>query len=201
MIRNHPQTLFAVLRRVGRIRQIAAAAVLLALAGVATAAEPPASVLRLADGTSRTARLVAADTDWTLQFTTSEDDQPLSITAADVIAWGAPHEPAPGEQFLLADGGVLVADLEGMDAGVANVDSKPLGELKLPMARVRAIVFRPPGTGSERDQFLRKARQAQAKSDQVWMSNGDTLDGNGCSHQRRFDTPAAGRSYRQTSDR
>ena len=139
------------------------------------AAEP---TLRLADGSSKPAKLVAVDidADGTLFFASQTGDA-KPVRADDVIAWGMPREPAGGDLLLLADGGVLVADILSMKSGTAVVDSRTFGEIEVPTSYVQAIILRPPLAIRQRDAYIRKARSAQLRSDQVWLANGDTLDG------------------------
>ena len=156
---------------------VTASMLLLATIDSGSRAETSVPVLRMVDGTPRPARLVSADSDWQLTFAADDADKAISSTAGDVIAWGAPHEFAAGDLILLADGGVIVADLVSADAGVVHADSRSCGALKIPTARVRSVLFRLPAAGIKRDKFIEKAHAARLRSDQVWMTNGDTLDG------------------------
>ena len=132
---------------------------------------------RLTDGSSRAATLNEIDADWRLKFTGREDKKLFDVPAKDLIAWGAPNEAERGAWFLLADGGLIVGDLLRTKDGVAVVDSATLGELKVPLSRLRGIVFTPPAKRLGRDRLEAKLRSARADADEVWMLNDDRLRG------------------------
>ncbi|MCG8584111.1 MAG: NPCBM/NEW2 domain-containing protein [Pirellulales bacterium] len=147
--------------------------VLLAATPAAKQSQP---TLRLADGTSKAARLVAIDQQWKITFDDGSDAN-TAIDAAEVLSWGVPREPTGGDQILLADGSIIVGSLIELAPDKVLLESRLFGDLEVPSSRVRAILFRQPAKGIERDRFRRKAFLLRPRTDQVWLANGDTLDG------------------------
>jgi hypothetical protein len=150
---------------------IAVAAML--LCGVkGAAAEPPLAVP--VDGRPFAARLVAADAQWRLAF--DADGKRKTVPAADLAWWGTCAEPA-GELLVLADGGILVAQVTAADKQSLTAESELLGTLKLPRAALTGVVFHPPADRKARDALLDRVLAADGKSDRLWLENGDEVIG------------------------
>lgn len=130
------------------------------VATVTAAAQPQGAVLL--GGESRNATLVEVVTDGKL---------------TNLVAWGAPVEPRQAPLVLLADGGLLVADVSGADEERLTVDCYSLRKLALPLEQIAGIVFHPPLEMHRRDKLLQKVRSATAKSDRLILDNADEISG------------------------
>lgn len=141
-------------------------------------AEPSATTLPElvpVDGPRSRARLVGADADWKLSFAGEGGSQ--TIAAADLAWWGAPREPAGGPLVILADGGLLVANLESVGREKLAVESPTLGPLELKLGDVAAVALSPPGSAPRRDRWLDELRAVRGDTDELWLDNGDRLKG------------------------
>ena len=127
------------------------------------------------DGARSRARLVAAAADW--KFTFAGERGPQTLAAADLAWWGAPREPAGGPLVMLADGSLLVANLESVGREKLAVESPTLGPLELKLADVAAVALSPPGSAARRDRWLDELRAVRGDTDELWLDNGDRLKG------------------------
>jgi hypothetical protein len=88
-----------------------------------------------------------------------------------------------GTQILLADGGVLVADVLGITGEHLIAESYTpdnnffWGQVKLPLEVVRGIIFRPPAVPLRRDLLAAQVVTARGDQDQLLLDNGDVLSG------------------------
>jgi len=127
------------------------------------------------DGPRSRARLVAADAAWKLSFAGEQGSQ---LVAAADLAWsGAPREPAGGPLVMLADGSLLVANLESVGREKLAVESPTLGPLELKLSDVAAVALSPPGSAARRDRWLDELRAVRGDTDELWLDNGDRLKG------------------------
>jgi hypothetical protein len=136
-------------------------------------AEPPLAVP--ADGEPFPAQLVAADAGWHLRLETGGKAETLS--AAHLAWWGTCAEPARGPILVLADGGLLPADVTGADKDSLAADSDPLGAIKLPLEALAGVVLRPPAVRSQRDRLVDRLVRATGESDRLLLDNGDEVTG------------------------
>lgn len=103
--------------------------------------------------------------------------QPRSVAWDDLVSWGDPAEALRGPQWILSDGGLLVAELIEADAESLTLQSPLLGRVKLPRQRLRGALFDVPGDPAARDAALHAVREAEAGGDRLWLVNGDRLAG------------------------
>jgi hypothetical protein len=183
------------------------AAALLATAGAgARAAAPnadsPGRPAILASGKTLVGQLVAADAEGRLTFRVAGERASTNETvpAAQLVRWGQFVESGQGAQVLLADGGLLVAQLAAIDAGRLKVKSDLFGDVTLPAGTALAVLVHPPADAHRRDQLIsrlltgdRRPNPDQADGDrppadaapggekndldQVFLDNGDELLG------------------------
>jgi hypothetical protein len=85
------------------------------------------------EGAPFRAELTAVAANWQLTFTA--DKKPRTIGAADLVRWGQCPEQGRGGTLVLADGGLLAADVVAADQQRLTADCEPLGTLKIPLRR------------------------------------------------------------------
>lgn len=137
-------------------------------------AEPPWA--EPIDGDPFPAALVSVDAEWKVTLSTP-DGAEKAIPAADLAWWGGPADPPAGQQIVLADGGVLVADVleAGKDRLAARSDT--LGRLDLPLEGLAAVLFHPPADRHQADLLLDEVLSAEGTADVALLTNGDKLSG------------------------
>ncbi|MGA2031541.1 MAG: NPCBM/NEW2 domain-containing protein [Thermoguttaceae bacterium] len=146
-------------------------AILLA-ATVAPAAQPRAVPV---EGEPFAAALTAIDARGQLHFQAGGKERLLPLT--DLVIWGQCAEAIRGPIIVLADGGLLAADVLGADKETLSADSDPLGTLKLPLETLSGVIFRWPGDRLQRDLLLGRVARAGGQTDRLVLDNGDELPG------------------------
>jgi hypothetical protein len=157
---------------------LAASIALVAVAGPPAHAGVPASGSPRAvpvDGAPFPAELTAAGPDWQLQFSSGQQQRTLS--AAELVRWGSCAEAVRGPIVVLADGGLLVADVLGTERERLKVDSGVFGRIDLPLDGLAGVAFDPPAPRRRRDLLLDRIARAAGESDRLLLSNGDELSG------------------------
>jgi hypothetical protein len=150
------------------------AALCLLLLFTATAAAEPQETVPV-DGQPFEAELVSVDAQWQVAF--QEADRRRELPAADLVRWGSCAEIRRGPVVVMADGGLMVADV--LEAGPRKIvaDSGLFGLVELPPEEVAAIVFRLPADRHAQDLLFDRARSAGARRDEVILANGDVIGG------------------------
>jgi hypothetical protein len=151
------------------------ACLLTALAAAARSARAEAPLAVPADEKPFAAELAAVDADWQLTFRAG--GQSRAMPAAELVRWGACREPARGPIVVLADGGLLVAEVLRADKETLTADSELFSVLKLPLESLCGVVFHPPAGRNDRDLLLDRVVQAAGESDRLVLDNGDELSG------------------------
>lgn len=127
------------------------------------------------------ASLVSVDADWKLFLACPGGGGALgskrTMAAADLACWGTCREPARGPLVLLADGGVLAADVSAADKERLTAESDLLGTLKLPLEVLAGVVLRLPADRAQRDLLVERVARATGESDRVLLDNGDEVTG------------------------
>jgi len=95
-----------------------------------------------ADGPPFQAELTAIDEQWNIVFTAETGRQVLA--AADLVRWGAPREFLRGPVIVLAGGGLLAAEVTGIDKLDLAADSPLWGPITIPLDQVAGVVFQLP---------------------------------------------------------
>ena len=145
---------------------------LLAIASSARA-EPPLVVP--VEGKPFRAALTAISAEGNLSFLA--DGKTKQLPLAELVLWGTPLESRRGPLIVLADGGLLSADVLSADKDRLDVDSDLFGRLKLPLEKLSGVIFRLPGSVRERDRLLKRISSAAGDSDRLLLDNGDELTG------------------------
>ncbi len=156
-----------------RLHYALAAALTVSLAAAPSAARSPVA-LPVA-GEPFQAGLLAVDASW--QITFDAGGQPRRLAAADLVRWGRPAEPRRGPLLLLADGGLLCAEIPQADEHSVTVDSELFGLVRVPRAAVRAIIYQWPPARLDRDRLLDRLRLTGQQTDWAVLTNGDRLAG------------------------
>jgi hypothetical protein len=146
---------------------------LLTVAALSARAQSPLAVP--VDGQPFRAELTAADADWQLKLDSAQ--KPRTLPAAELVRWGTFAEPVRGPIVVLADGGLLVADVLGTRKDRLQVDSRVFGRIDLPLGHLAGVVFDPPARRPRRDLLLDRLAQATGESDRLLLQNGDELTG------------------------
>ncbi|HYW81172.1 MAG TPA: NPCBM/NEW2 domain-containing protein [Thermoguttaceae bacterium] len=136
-------------------------------------AESPSAVP--VDGQPLDGRLVAADVQWQLTF--DVDGKQRTLPAAELVRWGSFTEPPRGPILLLADGGLLVADVLRADKERLAADSLLLGRIDFPLGSLAGVVFQLPVGRRQRDALLDRVARATGDSDRILLHNGDEITG------------------------
>ncbi len=99
------------------------------------------------------------------------------MPAAEVAWWGRFGDPSHGPLVVLADGGLLVADVAGIDKENLAAESDLFGALKLPLDFLAGVVLHGPADRDKRDRLLDRIARAEGDSDRLILDNDDELAG------------------------
>ena len=161
-----------------RLLRIVCFAILMTVGGRPAGAGPPAPVPVEGipvDGKPFDAELVAIGDDWQLQFGTAQNRR--TLPAAELVRWGAFAETDRGPIVVMADGGLLVADVLRTEKQRLKVDSGSFGLVAVPLERLAGVVFDPPAGRRRRDLLLDRIVRAKGQADRLLLHNGDELTG------------------------
>jgi NPCBM/NEW2 domain-containing protein len=127
------------------------------------------------------AQLAGIDREWNLSFKTA--GKVRVVTAAELAYWGRNRDSEAGPQIILADGGVIHADVLLFDGKQITIgDATGLGrglwdESSLPHDCVRAILFQPPAAAADRDRLWRQLAAYNLTDDRLLLVGGETIAG------------------------
>jgi hypothetical protein len=140
-------------------------------------AAPPAAAEAIPiDGPAFAAEMLGIDSEGTAHFSVA--GEPRSLPLADLVLWGAPADPRPGDvRVLLADGGAIVAETLTLDEDSLGIDSDLVGRLEFPLAQIAGILFRSPIDRLARDTLADRLTAPAGDSDRLLLDNGDELAG------------------------
>ena len=128
------------------------------------------------DGKPFAARLEAVGNGWVISFV--GNDGRRHVPVAELVRWGEPAEIERAPVVVLADGGVLAADVLKADKEELAAESDLLGAIgHLPSRLVAGIVFGLPVDQIQRRRLLDRVREGADRSDRVILANGDSLNG------------------------
>ena len=156
------------------------------------AAEPAARQAIATQGPPFFAALTGVDSHGRIEFRTGKELRTLAM--AELVAWGAPGEQLSRTQVLLADGGVLAAEILSSDEDRLKVDSELFGMLEIPLELVAGAIYHPPVDARRRALLVARLRAdargertedgaeirpgaPRVNSDRLILENGDELSG------------------------
>ena len=148
------------------------AGVLLAAGQVACAATAEAVPV---EGPAFAAELTGVDAQWRVTLRTA--DASRTLPADELVRWGSPAEVRQGPLVVLADGGLLAAEIIEADKATLSVDSDLFGLVKLPLESLAGVVFQSPSDRQARDALLDQVAKAAGTTDRIIFANGDQLTG------------------------
>lgn len=96
-----------------------------------------------------------------------QDKEKRTLPLAELVSWGALAEATGAAQLLLADGGLLVAEVLTADKEAIKVDSPIFGEQTIPLELLAAIALHPPADAQRRDRFAERLLSADRDTDRV----------------------------------
>jgi hypothetical protein len=127
------------------------------------------------------AQLAGIDAEWNISLKAT--GKVRVVRAADLAYWGRYRDVEAGPQILLADGGILRADLLALDETQFVLgDATGLGrgqweESTLHRAALAALVWQPPADASQRDRLLRELAELGGAEDRLLLVGGESLGG------------------------
>jgi len=127
------------------------------------------------DGEPFAAELTTIDPQWQVTFGSGDERRPLS--AAELVRWGSCVDARRGPLVVLANGGILVAEVLEVDKDRLSADSDLFGLVELRLELLAGVVFSLPADRHDRDLLLDRVASATGDSDQVMLANGDEVSG------------------------
>jgi hypothetical protein len=144
-----------------------------------------------AEGEAFAAQLAGIDADWNITLET--ESGPRRIAAAELVRWGTAPDLTRGPMIVLADGGVVVAEIREIDGEQLSADSLLFAQTRFPLSRLRGVIFEPPADRLERDRLLNRVMTAAGSRDRLLLQNGDVVEGQFASSGRQRQGPPAPR--------
>lgn len=127
------------------------------------------------DGQPFSAQLQSISSDWKIHFRQPMGDR--VIAASDLIRWGKPQAPRLRTHIVLADGGLLIAQVVQLTGNHLVVGSDLWQETLLPLESVRGVLLTPSSDLQQRDRWLEKIQRRTGKQDTLYLQNRDTIQG------------------------
>jgi len=127
------------------------------------------------DGEPFLGALTGARAQWQLTFRSGGIERRMA--AGDLVRWGWFAQPGQGPILVLADGGLLAADVLEADQQRLSADSQLFGRVHVPLELLAGIVFRLPAEQGARDALLDGEAAASGESDRIVLVNGDSITG------------------------
>jgi hypothetical protein len=138
------------------------------------------------DGEPFAAQLAAVDYRWQITFQAPEARR--TISAASLVSWGRCVEADRGPVVVMADGGLMVADVRHVDRENLSAESRLFGPVKLPRSGVAGVIFHLPADRDGRDRIVDRILSAATgatdgrglmagDADRLLLVNGDEVAG------------------------
>jgi NPCBM/NEW2 domain len=127
------------------------------------------------------AQLASIDREWNVSFRT--EGKVRVVAATDLAYWGRYRDFEGGPQMILADGGVVRADLLLLEPQQLLIgDATGLGrgfwdESALPREAVRGIMLQPPAAAADRDRMLKQLLAHEEADDRLLLTGGESISG------------------------
>jgi hypothetical protein len=176
---NLPQTLSCFCRRV--VRALAGPAIACLALATSAHAQPALPLAFPVAESPFACQLAGIDREWNLTFKTA--GKLRVVAAADLAYWGRYRDVEAGPQIILADGGVVRADLLLLDEKQMVLgDSTGLArtlwdESSLPRDAVRALLLQPPADALQRDRIWKTLASYAQPDDRLLLAGGETITG------------------------
>ena len=138
------------------------------------AADPPRWAVPV-DGDPFPARVQAIDKDW--QITFQAGGRQRVFAAQDLVGWGDYRDTCTHSQIVLAEGGLLVADVMQLSGESLVAYGDLCGQVTWPLSAVRGVLVDPPLEPLRRDRLLETIRSAHGTEDQLRLDNEDVIAG------------------------
>lgn len=126
----------------------------------------------------RSGRLIEVSAEGRLALETRTGTRTLEPGA--YARWGEWHEPREGVVFLLADGGMFRGDewrLRAERIEFLESVTSPWGAAEWRRGSVRGFVLHWPDTPASRDVWIERLLRRGRRFDEVWLADGDRLEG------------------------
>jgi len=136
-------------------------------------AEPPRAVP--VDGEPFPAEIATIEGNWRIEFRSKDRERRLA--ADDLVGWGHFREAQQGSIVVMADGGLLRADILSADKQGLLVDVLSLGAARLPWKTLAGVVLRPPAGRRQTDLLLDRILKMSSPADRLLLTNDDELSG------------------------
>src|SRR5262245_21200025 len=126
-------------------------------------------------------QLSSIDREWNLSFKT--EGKVRVVAAADLAYWGRYRDVEAGPQIVLADGGMVRADLLLLDPKQLVIgDATGLArgfwdESALPREAVQGIMLQPPAAAADRDRMLQQLLSNEVSDDRLFLAGGESISG------------------------
>jgi len=127
------------------------------------------------EGRPFSGELISIDAKGQIVFQTAGQRRQLPL--GDLAAWGACPEPKRTPILVLADGGLLAADVLSSDKEILLAESDLFGRMKIPWDRLAGVLFRLPPAPNDRDALFDRVARTEGESDRLLLDNGDELAG------------------------
>ena len=101
------------------------------------------------EGPAFAADLAGVNAQWQVTFRTG--DASRTLPAVELVRWGSAAEVRQGPLVVLADGGLLPAEVIEADKETLSIHSDLFGLVKLPLGSLAGIVFQSPSDRQARD--------------------------------------------------
>lgn len=147
----------------------------LALSGVSFAFGANAREAVPVDGDPFHAQFAGAETQWQLTFLSG--GQKRAVPAADLICWGVCPEVPRRPLLVLADGGLLAAEVRRLGKESLAAESELFGSLAVPLELVAGVVFQAPADRRRRELLVDRIATASGDADRLILANDDELAG------------------------
>ncbi len=136
-------------------------------------AVPPTA--RTVAGQEFPAEVMSVDDAWNITF--NSGDLVHMVNAAELVAWSNPAEARRGPQVFTTDGGLLIGEVAIIADEQLVVLTDLVGTVRVPLDRVRGVLFQPPENRQQRDRMAERVRRAAGDTDRLILANGDELTG------------------------
>ena len=106
-----------------------------------------------------------------------QGDQQQVVERGQLAYWGRLAAAKGGAWLLTSGGSRIVADVTSWNEEKVTLESRTWQQATIPVASLRAIIFRPPTSAVRQDRLLKKIQEHDAGEDLVFLQDGDILRG------------------------